>query len=112
MSDPQIPDDEAQPAPSRGALGIIFLIVLLDLMGFGIIIPLLPFYVHAPQDRPKPKVVFERNEQVRIVDGPFANFNGNVEEIDNDHSRLKVSVTIFGRSTPVELDFASVEKLG
>ena len=63
-------------------------------------------------DRPKPKVVFERNEQVRIVDGPFANFNGNVEEIDNDHSRLKVSVTIFGRSTPVELDFASVEKLG
>ncbi len=68
--------------------------------------------VHTPQDRPKPKVIFERNEQVRIVDGPFANFNGNVEEIDNDHSRLKVSVTIFGRSTPVELDFASVEKLG
>jgi transcriptional antiterminator NusG len=67
--------------------------------------------VHTPQDRPKPKVVFERNEQVRIVDGPFANFNGSVEEIDNDHSRLKVSVTIFGRSTPVELDFASVEKL-
>ncbi len=53
--------------------------------------------VHTPLDRPKPKVVFERNEQVRIVDGPFANFNGNVEEIDNDHSRLKVSVTIFGR---------------
>ena len=68
--------------------------------------------VHAPTDRPKPKVVFERNEQVRIVDGPFANFNGTVEEIDNDHSRLKVSVTIFGRSTPVELDFVSVEKLG
>jgi len=50
--------------------------------------------VHTPQDRPKPKVVYERNEQVRIVDGPFANFNGTVEEIDNDHSRLKVSVTI------------------
>jgi transcription termination/antitermination protein NusG len=68
--------------------------------------------VHVPTDRPKPKVVFDRNEQVRIVDGPFANFNGTVEEIDSDHSRLKVSVTIFGRSTPVELDFASVEKLG
>src|SRR5260370_10448821 len=68
--------------------------------------------VHVRTDRPKPKVVFERNEQVRIVDGPFANFNGTVEEIDGDHSRLKVSVTIFGRSTPVELDFASVEKLG
>jgi transcriptional antiterminator NusG len=68
--------------------------------------------VHVPTDRPKPKVVFERNEQVRIVDGPFANFNGTVEEIDPDHSRLKVSVTIFGRATPVELDFASVEKLG
>jgi transcription termination/antitermination protein NusG len=66
---------------------------------------------HVPADRPKPKVVFERNEQVRIVDGPFANFNGVVEDIDPDHSRLKVSVTIFGRSTPVELDFASVEKL-
>jgi transcriptional antiterminator NusG len=68
--------------------------------------------VQTPQDRPKPKVVYERNEQVRIIDGPFANFNGTVEDIDNDHSRLKVSVTIFGRSTPVELDFASVEKLG
>jgi len=68
--------------------------------------------VHTPQDRPKPRVVYERNEQVRIIDGPFANFNGTVEDIDNDHSRLKVSVTIFGRSTPVELDFASVEKLG
>src|SRR5260370_40334772 len=68
--------------------------------------------VHTPQDRPKPKVVFERNEQVRIVDGPFANFNGSVEEIDSDHSRLKVSVTIFVRSTPVEMEFLSVEKLG
>ena len=68
--------------------------------------------VHTPQDRPKPKVGFERNEQVRMLEGPFANFNGTVEDIDNDHSRLKVSVTIFGRSTPVELDFASVEKLG
>lgn len=62
-------------------------------------------------EKPKPKLSFDRNEQVRIVDGPFANFNGVVEEIDPDHSRLKVSVTIFGRATPVELDFASVEKL-
>ena len=56
-------------------------------------------------------MTFEKNDSVRIIDGPFANFNGTVEEIDGDHSRLKVSVTIFGRSTPVELDFASVEKL-
>jgi transcription termination/antitermination protein NusG len=62
-------------------------------------------------EKPKPKLTFDRNEQVRIVDGPFANFNGTVEEIDPDHSRLIVSVTIFGRATPVELDFASVEKL-
>src|SRR5260370_40015366 len=59
---------------------------------------------HMPQDRPKPKVVFERNEQVRIVDGPFANFNGNVEEIDDEHSRLKDSGTLFGRSPPAALD--------
>ena len=63
-------------------------------------------------DRPKPKLVFERNEQVRIVDGPFANFTGEVEEVNTDRSTLKVSVTIFGRSTPVELDFAQVEKAG
>jgi len=63
-------------------------------------------------DRPKPKLVFERNEQVRIVDGPFANFTGEVEEVNADRSTLKVSVTIFGRSTPVELDFAQVEKAG
>jgi transcriptional antiterminator NusG len=63
-------------------------------------------------DRPKPKLMFERNEQVRIVDGPFANFTGVVEEVNADRSTLKVSVTIFGRSTPVELDFAQVEKAG
>ena len=63
-------------------------------------------------DRPKPKVTFERNEQVRIVEGPFATFTGVVDEVNPDRSTLKVSVTIFGRSTPVELDFASVEKLG
>ena len=63
-----------------------------------------------PSDRPKPKLVFERNEQVRIVDGPFANFTGVVEEVNADRSTLKVSVTILGRSTPVELDFGQVEK--
>jgi transcriptional antiterminator NusG len=61
-------------------------------------------------DKPKPKLTFERNEQVKIVDGPFANFSGVVEDVNNDRNTLKVSVTIFGRSTPVELDFAQVEK--
>jgi transcriptional antiterminator NusG len=63
-----------------------------------------------PSDKPKPKLTFERNEQVKIVEGPFANFNGTVEEVNADRSTLKVSVTIFGRATPVELDFAQVEK--
>jgi transcription termination/antitermination protein NusG len=62
-------------------------------------------------DKPKPKLIFERNEQVRIVDGPFANFTGVVEEVNADRSTLKISVTIFGRSTPVELDFVQVEKI-
>jgi len=62
-------------------------------------------------DKPKPKLSFERNEQVRIVDGPFANFTGVVEDVNADRSTLKVSVTIFGRSTPVELDFGQVEKM-
>ncbi|MCL6482407.1 MAG: transcription termination/antitermination protein NusG [Firmicutes bacterium] len=64
-----------------------------------------------PADKPKPKLTFERNEQVRIVDGPFANFTGVVEEVNADRNTLKISVTIFGRSTPVELDFAQVEKV-
>lgn len=63
-----------------------------------------------PSDKPKPKLTFERNENVKIVDGPFANFTGVVEDVNSDRSTLKVSVTIFGRSTPVELDFAQVEK--
>ena len=62
-------------------------------------------------EKPKPKLSFDRNESVRIVDGPFANFTGVVEEVNSDRSTLKVSVTIFGRSTPVELDFAQVEKV-
>jgi transcriptional antiterminator NusG len=65
----------------------------------------------AAAEKPRPKLTFDRNEQVRIVDGPFANFTGVVEEVNPDRSTLKVSVSIFGRSTPVELDFAQVEKL-
>jgi transcriptional antiterminator NusG len=62
-------------------------------------------------DRPRPKLNFEKNENVRIVDGPFANFSGKVDEVNPERNTLRVMVTIFGRSTPVELDFLQVEKI-
>lgn len=66
--------------------------------------------VHDSEDVPRPKTVFEPGEVVRVTDGPFNDFNGVVEEVNYEKSRLRVSITIFGRGTPVELEFTQVEK--
>jgi transcription termination/antitermination protein NusG len=61
-------------------------------------------------DRPRPKMTFEKGDGVRIIDGPFANFSGKVDEVNSERGTLRVMVTIFGRATPVELEFLQVEK--
>jgi len=81
-------------------------------------VPLTPQEVHSilfrqatSAERPRPKLNFEKGETVRIIDGPFANFSGKVDEVNSERNTLRVLVTIFGRATPVELEFLQVEKI-
>ncbi len=69
------------------------------------------YKVHTGREKPKLRVKFEKNESVRITEGPFATFTGVVDEVNEDRETLKVMVTIFGRATPVELEFGQVEKV-
>ena len=69
------------------------------------------FRAETSKEKPRLKIKFEKNESVRITEGPFANFNGVVDEVNEDRETVKVMVTIFGRSTPVELEFSKVEKV-
>ncbi len=85
-------DQKPMPIPEREALQILH-------------------QVQEGVDRPKPSVTFEVGENVRVSDGPFASFSGIVEEVDDERARLKVAVSIFGRATPVELEFGQVDKL-
>jgi len=67
--------------------------------------------MEAGKDKPKPKFYFETGDDVRVIDGPFTNFNGTVDEVNPEKGKIKVMVSIFGRSTPVELDFVQVTKM-
>jgi len=67
--------------------------------------------MEAGKEKPQPKYLFEEGDEVRVIDGPFTNFNGTVEEVNPEKGKIKVLVSIFGRATPVELEFVQVSKL-
>ena len=67
--------------------------------------------MEAGKDKPKPKYFFEYGDEIRVIDGPFTNFNGTVEEVNHEKGKIRVLVSIFGRSTPVELEFVQVAKI-